>query len=65
MLAVFAVDGHTGQYGGAPDKVGLAMDKLSTDSVSGHTYSRLISDIRTRIRYPLRIKISIHIRYRG
>jgi hypothetical protein len=41
----------------------MATDKLSEDSVSGHPYPRLISDIRTRTRYPLRIKNSIHIRY--
>jgi hypothetical protein len=39
------------------------MDKLSADSVSRHPYPRLISDIRIRTRYPLRIKNSIHIRY--
>jgi hypothetical protein len=39
------------------------MDKLSVDSVSGHPYPRLISDIRTRTRYPLQIKNSIRIRY--
>jgi hypothetical protein len=39
------------------------MDKLSADSVSGHPYPRLISDIRTRTRYPLQIKNSIRIRY--
>jgi hypothetical protein len=41
----------------------MATDKLSVDSVSGHPYPRLISDIRTRIRYPIRIKNSIHIHY--
>jgi hypothetical protein len=41
----------------------MATDKLSADSVSGHPYPRLISDIRIRIRYPLRIKNSIHICY--
>ena len=41
----------------------MATDKLSADSVSGHPYPRLISDIRTRTRYPLWITNSIHIRY--
>jgi hypothetical protein len=41
----------------------MATDKLSADSVSGHLYPRLISDIRTRTCYPLRIKNSIHSRY--
>jgi hypothetical protein len=41
----------------------MATDKLSADSVSGHPYPRLISDIRICTRYPLRIKNSIHIRY--
>jgi hypothetical protein len=43
--------------------LGMATDKLSADSVSGHPYPRLISDIRTRTRYPLWITNSIHIRY--
>jgi hypothetical protein len=43
--------------------VGMATDKLSVDSVSGHSYLRLIFDIRTHTRYLLRIKNSIHIRY--
>ena len=44
-------------------RLGMATDKLSADSVSGHPYPRLISDIRTRTRYPLWITNSIHIRY--
>jgi hypothetical protein len=32
----------------------MATDKLSADSVSGHPYPRLISDIQTHTRYPLR-----------
>jgi hypothetical protein len=43
--------------------LGMATDKLSTDSVSGHSYPRLIFDIRTRTCYPLRIKNNIHTRY--
>jgi hypothetical protein len=31
----------------------MATGKISADSVSGHPYPRLISDIRTRTRYPL------------
>jgi hypothetical protein len=41
----------------------MAMGKISADSVSGHPYPRLISDIRTRTRYPPWITNSIHIRY--
>jgi hypothetical protein len=41
----------------------MATGKISADSVSGHPYPRLISDIRTRTRYPLWITNSIHIRY--
>jgi hypothetical protein len=41
----------------------MATDKLSADSVSGHPYPRLISDIRTHTRYSLRIKNRIHICY--
>jgi hypothetical protein len=41
----------------------MTTDKLSADSVSVHPYQRLISDIQTRTRYPLRIKNSIHICY--
>jgi hypothetical protein len=47
----------------AANPLWMTTDKLSADSVSGHPYLRLISDIQTRIRYPLRIKNSIHIRY--
>jgi hypothetical protein len=32
--------------------VGMATHKLSANSVSKYLYPRLISDIRTRIRYP-------------
>jgi hypothetical protein len=44
-------------------RIGMATGKISADSVSGHTYPRLISDIQTRTRYPLWITNSIHIRY--
>jgi hypothetical protein len=43
--------------------VGMATGKISADTVSGHPYPRLISDIRTRTRYPPWITNSIHIRY--
>jgi hypothetical protein len=43
--------------------LGMATGKLSADSISGHPYPRLISDIRTRTRYLLWITNSIHIRY--
>jgi hypothetical protein len=43
--------------------IGMATGKLSVDSVSGHPYPRLISDIRTRTRYPLWITNGIYIRY--
>jgi hypothetical protein len=46
-----------------PPSLGMAMGKISADSVSGHPYPRLISDIRTRTRYPPWITNSIHIRY--
>jgi hypothetical protein len=48
---------------GETKKLGMATGKISADSVSGHPYPRLISDIRTRTRYPPWITNSIHIRY--
>jgi hypothetical protein len=50
-------------FSSTPPWVGMATGKLSADSVSRHPYPRLISDIRTRTRYPLWITNSIHIRY--
>ena len=55
--------GAADAYASCRWRVGMATGKISADSVSGHPYPRLISDIRTRTRYPLWITNSIHIRY--